>query len=180
MFVSSSSLVNFFSTHAVDVAPRPELLDDPRRKAGWRVVQRVADRLRLGALLQEVSALSVEERLPRACALELGRRHAFVRILRAGRRTCKTEIEVQSRHVTRVVDRRESTDRAAPVAALQAVSRVTEARHQLREDPGDALRTVAALGRLSREAETGNRDRDDMKRVAGVAAVRQPDRSAGR
>ena len=80
---------------------------------------------------------------------------------------------MQSRHVTRVVDRRESADRAAPVAALQAVSRVPEARHQLREDPGDALGTVAALGRLSREAETGNRDRDDMKRVAGVAAVRR-------
>ena len=50
---------------AVRVAPRLELLDNPRRQADGRVVQPVADRLRLGALLLEVAALVLHEAWPR-------------------------------------------------------------------------------------------------------------------
>src|SRR4030095_5246594 len=116
---------------AVDVRPRPELLDDPRREAGRRIVQCVANRLRLRALLQKVTALGVEERLTRARALEFCGRDALIRILRPSPRTRPAEVQMESRDVPRIVERREAADRAAPVAALQAVLRVAEPCHQL-------------------------------------------------
>src|SRR4030095_8144020 len=133
---------------AVDVRPRPELLDDPRREAGRRIVQCVANRLRLRALLKKVTALGVEERLTRARALEFCGRDALIRILRASRRTRQAEVQMESRDVTRILERADAAVQAPPVAALQAVFRVAEPCHQLREYPRDPFRAVSALRRL--------------------------------
>ena len=117
-FVSSSSLRETTLDVAVAVAPRAELLDDPRGEAGRRVVQRIAEGLRLRALNLLVSALVGHVGVALLHALQLRRRDAGVGIA-AGRGAGETEIQVQSGDVRRVLDGRDAADDAAPVPALR-------------------------------------------------------------
>src|SRR5262249_35214782 len=62
-------------------------------------------------------------------------------------------------------------DAAAPIAAPGALALVAEARHQLGDGLGHALRTPAALVGLARETEPGQRRADHVEGILGLAAV---------
>ena len=148
---------------AVAVAPRPELLDDPRGEAGGRVLERVAERLRLGALdLLVAGALlrwrsSVAER--RAALGERGRSSSgsggAITKLRWMPQTCAGS-------------RRPSSGRhdRAPVAALRAVTLVAEPA-MISRTPRPMRRCPAGLGGRPREAVARQRRQTTWNASAG-------------
>ena len=156
---------------AVAVAPGPELLDDPRGQPRRRVVQAVAQGLRLGPLDVAVAPLVGEELLPLPAARQFLGRDAGGRILHAGRRARGHHVQVHPDHPVGMLRRLPAADDAAPVAPLRAVALVAEPLHQLADDPRHPLRVVAAAGRLVGEAVPGDRRRHHVEGVGRVAAV---------
>ena len=134
---------------AVAVAPGAELLHDPGEQPGRRVVERDAERLRLGRLLERVAGL---------LALEL-LHGGEIRLVLVGERAPGPSggsaigmLRWMRRAVLRIERADPRRDLRAPVAALRAVARVAEAVHQLDERPRDAPHVPAARARGLREA----------------------------
>ena len=115
------------------VGPGVELLADPGRETGGRVGQRVADRLRAGAVLGGVAGVVV--RLPPRGGGGRQRRH-----------------EVDAGDVLAILLPEARAHAGAPVRALGAVAGVTEPRHQRRPRAGDPRNAPARLGRLAAPA----------------------------
>src|SRR4051812_46063596 len=152
------------------VAPRAELLDDPGRETGRRIVQRIAERLWLRALDALIAGLLVLPRLDPLEPLDLRRGQAVIRIA-AWRRTGAAHVQVQSGDVRRVVERDARADDRSPGAALHTIPGVAKPRHQGRFDRRHPRRVEAPLARLVRESKSRQRRRHDIERVVGTAAV---------
>ena len=73
----------------------------------------------------------------------------------------------------RGLQRHHVDDDRAPVAALRAIPRVSEALHQLDIRIGDADGIPARRRRLAREAVAGHRRNHEVKRVRRAAAMRR-------
>src|SRR5581483_8308034 len=157
---------------AVAVAPGAELLDDPRRQAGGRVVEPVAERLRLRALDALVARLLLEE-LPRAHQVDDLLLREPVGGVRGVGREGDHHVQVDAGARVRVVRAEVRAHHRAPVAALRAEAGVAEAGHQLGPEGGDPLRVHAERGRAVGEPGAPHRRADDVERVGRVAAVRR-------
>ena len=180
MLVSSSSFVNVFSTFAVGIGPGAELLDDPRRQPGGRIVQSVAERLRLGRLnlLYARSFSMYALRLVHSSSCSSAGR--LVRIAAPSGAPAKAQVAVQADDVLGIDQPDVPADDAAPVAALHAVSRIAETSHERRNDLRHPLRAVAAGRRITRKSEAGQRNSDHVERITRPPASALPDRSADR
>ena len=155
---------------AAAIAPRPELLHDPRGEADGRIVQAIAERLRLGGLHLKIGQLVLHGGLTLANQGQLRGRYAVVRAGSSRRRAGGAEIEVEARHVRRIVERRHPPDHRSPVAALDTVAFVAQALHQRGHDRAHPLGREARFARLVREPVARQGQRHHVKRV-GVAAT---------
>src|SRR5258706_1579315 len=133
----------------VAVGPLTELFVDPRRLAGGRVRQRVADRLRPGGLNLGVTRSFVIERNQ----LGNGRFLRLVGVTLDRRRKQYRQIEMDRREPLYVLFGHASCDARAPVAALREIVGVAETPHQVRPRPRDARQAPAALGRFCGKAK---------------------------
>ena len=148
-----------------------ELLDNPGSQAGRRVVQPIAEGLRLRSLHVAVAPLVGEGLLALACPGQLFRRHARLRVVHVGPRR-RHHVQVDAHHPVRMMGRLPAADAATPVAALRTPPLVAKPPHQLAEQLRHSLRVVAALGRLVGKAVAGNRRCDDVEGVGRIAAIR--------
>src|SRR6266850_2552597 len=151
----------------VAVGPLAELFVDPRRLAGGRVRQRVADRLRAGGLNLGVTRSFVIERNQ----LGNGRFLRLVGFALDRRRKQNRQIEMDRREPLYVLFGHPSCDARAPVAALREIVGVVETPHQLRPRPRDARQAPAALGRFVGKAKARKRRNNDVEGVFGLTAV---------
>src|SRR5258708_5263122 len=149
----------------VAVGPLAELFVDPRRLAGGRVRQRVADRLRPGGLNLGVTRSFIIERNQ----LGNGRFLRLVGFALDRRRKQNRQIEMDRREPLYVLFGHPSWDARAPVAALREIVGVAETPHQLRPCPRDARQPPAALGRFAAKAKARKR-----RNTAGEGASALP------
>ena len=107
---------------AVAVAPRAELLQDPREQPGRRVGERGADGLGLRSLLERVARFLGPEVCERREIGPLG----LVELHRLGGRLREGHVHVDRRAVLRIPRADTRRDLRAPIAALRDVARVAE------------------------------------------------------
>src|SRR5882762_6421634 len=151
----------------VAVGPLPELFVDPRRLAGGRGRQRVADRLRPGGLYLGVARFLVIKRNQ----LSDGRFLRLVRFALDRRWKQYRQIEMDRREPFYVLFGHPGRDARAPVAALREIVGVAQAPHQHRPCPRDSRQAPAALGRFVGESEPGKGGDYDVKGILGSTAM---------
>ena len=153
---------------AAAVAPGPELLDDPRQLAHRRVVQRVGERLRTGALDGRVAALldGPGGRVGQPAVL-LGR------ALGAGAGDPERQREVDPGDGVGVAVAQAGGDERAAVAAVGHEAVVAQdVDDEVAEHVGGLVGAEAGAGRDRREPVPRQRRHDHLDGVGGVAAVR--------
>ena len=145
-----------------------ELLDDPSREAGRRVVQSVAERLRVLALdlLVRVARLHERAHVREIGLLIFGELHRF------GRRRADHHVQVYARAVLGVEAADLARHHRAPVAALRAVAVVAEAGHQHDPRLRDATDIPTGVVRRARPSVARHRRAHHVERVRGIAAMR--------
>ena len=154
---------------SVAIAPRAELLDDPRGEPHRRVGQPVRQRLRLRALDRLVAGLLAQ---PVIQLLEV--RALVRRRCRSGRAAVarhRQEVDVDADELVGVRGAQVRRHEGAPVTALRGEARVAEhVGHERGEEVGHLRHAEARLVRLERERVARQRRRDDGERVSRIAA----------
>ena len=152
----------------VAIGPGPELFQDPRGLPARRIRQAISECLRPGRLLPGIAGIPIGvifDALQRARFL--GRRLAFH--IGSGRHRHR---DVNAGAMRGILCTDRGGDHRSPIAALRAVSRITQAIHQHRPARCNTVDAPAGCLRLPGEAKARQRRTDDVKRVGGVAAVR--------
>ncbi len=147
------------------IAPRVELLEDPRGEPERRVLEREAQCVGLGGLDLHVGEAVADafDRGGERGLLLVGDAAHGVGIV--GRRHGEEHVGVDGGAVRAVVLAEVAGDDGAPVAALCEVAVVAELVHQVCDGVGDTPGVDPAFGGRAREAVAGHRDHHDVEIV---------------